>query len=60
MAIAGTNGVQNQIKRTLSQPESIERVRAILEANEDLNRTRLANEVCEEFGFYDPPGQAQL
>src|SRR6202035_225279 len=52
---------QNQIKRALSMPESIEYVRRLLEEEaEDLTRSELAEAVCEEFGFQDPRGQQQL
>ena len=54
--------VQNQIKRALSQPESIEYVRRLLEEEdtEVFTRTELAENVCEEFGFQDTGGQNQL
>lgn len=53
--------VQNQIKRALSRPESIEYVRGLLEEDEEcFTRTELAEVVCEEFGFQDPRGQNQL
>ena len=54
--------VQNQIKRALSKPESIEYVRRLLEEEEAavFTRTGLAEIVCEEFGFQDPRGQDQL
>jgi hypothetical protein len=50
---------QNQIKRTLSEPSSIEYLCDLLERKEIRNRSRLATRVCEQFGFYDPRGQAQ-
>ena len=50
---------QNQIKRTLSEPTSIEYVCNLLESNEILHRSELATQVCEQFVFYDPRGQAQ-
>lgn len=50
---------QNQIKRTLSQPESIEYVRELLEHNEIPQRTKVAERVCEHFGFHDARGHAQ-
>jgi len=53
--------VQNQIKRALSRPESIEYVRGLLEEEEEFfTRSELAEAVCEEFGFQDPRGQNQL
>lgn len=51
---------QNQIKRTLSEPTHIEYVRGLLESNEISNRNKLAKRVCEQFGFHDARGQAQL
>jgi hypothetical protein len=50
---------QNQIKRTLSEPTSIEYVCGLLESNEILHRSELAALVCEQFGFYDARGQEQ-
>jgi len=50
---------QNQIKRALSEPETIEYVRGLLEAEEFFTRTELADFLCEEFGFQDPSGQRQ-
>lgn len=50
---------QNQIKRTLSEPTSIEYIRGLLESNEIRHRNELAAIVCEQFGFYDARGHAQ-
>ena len=50
---------QNQIKRTLSEPTSIEYVCDFLERNDTLNRSGVAARVCEHFGFYDARGQEQ-
>ena len=50
---------QNQIKRTLSQPASIECVRGLLESEQPGHRTELAMRICEEFDFHDARGQAQ-
>ncbi len=50
---------QNQIKRTLSQPASVEYVCGLLAGHEILRRGELAKQVCERFLFYDPRGQAQ-
>ncbi|EKD92720.1 MAG: hypothetical protein ACD_28C00352G0001 [uncultured bacterium] len=49
---------QNQIKKTLKQPEAIKRIREIL-ASSNLNRKELADKVCELFGFFDPNGHKQ-
>ena len=50
---------QNQIKRALSAPESIEYVLQLLEGEESFSRTELADFLCEEFGFQDPRGKNQ-
>jgi len=50
---------QNQIKRTLSEPTSIDYICGLLESNEILHRSELATQVCEQFVFYDARGQAQ-
>ena len=50
---------QNQIKRTLSQPAAIEYVAGLLNANEFVHRSELAEFLCEHFGFYDVRGQEQ-
>ena len=50
---------QNQIKRSLSQPESIEHILNLLDANDNIIRTKLADQLCEHFGFFDPRGDKQ-
>jgi len=50
---------QNQIKRTLSQSDSIEYIRYRLESVGNASRTQLADEFCEHFGFFDPNGNKQ-
>ena len=50
---------QNQIKRKLSQPESIAYVCKILESSNGMKITKLADELCEHFGFYNPRGEKQ-
>ncbi len=50
---------QNQIKRTLSKPASIECVCGLLQRNDILHRSELAEIVCEQFGFYDARGREQ-
>ncbi|GAH70518.1 unnamed protein product, partial [marine sediment metagenome] len=50
---------QNQIKRTLSKPTSIECVCGLLQRNDILHRSELAEIVCEQFGFYDARGREQ-
>ena len=51
---------QNQIKRTLSQPESINYVSELLNTNSFLHRRELAEIVCEQFGFFDTRGEKQI
>jgi hypothetical protein len=51
---------QNQIKRTLSKYSNIEYVCSLLERNEILNRSQLAEAVCEQLGFHDACGKKQL
>ncbi len=50
---------QNQIKRSLAQPTSVEYVQGLLESNEILHRNELAKIICEQFGFHDARGHAQ-
>jgi len=50
---------QNQIKRTLTQPEAIEHINNILDTNDNINRTRLADKLCDYFNFFDPRGNRQ-
>lgn len=50
---------QNQIKRTLSQPEVIEHIRSVLDENGHMNRTMVAERLCERYGFFDTLGSAQ-
>jgi hypothetical protein len=51
--------IQNQIKRTLSQPAAIEFVSRMLKEREFLHRSELADFICEQYGFRDLGGQAQ-
>ncbi len=50
---------QNQIKRTLGQREAIEHVRLVLDGNDVINRTRVADQLCKDFGFFDARGAPQ-
>lgn len=50
---------QSQIRRRLSQPESIERVRQHLVDSPGMHRTELADRLCKEFGFLDARGHPQ-
>jgi len=58
--LGGMDILQNQIKRTLSKPESIACVRELLEGNAHAHRSELAARVCERFDFHDARGRAQL
>ena len=51
--------IQTQIKRTLSQPASVGYVRELLDGNEFLHRSELAEALCEQFEFYDARGELQ-
>jgi hypothetical protein len=51
---------QNQIKRTLSHPESLEYLSELLKNTPFLHRSELAEAVCEQFGFFDTRGDKQL
>lgn len=50
---------QSQIRRRLSQPESIDRVRLHLAERPEVNRSQLADQLCEEFRFVDGLGRLQ-
>jgi len=50
---------QNQIKRTLSQPGAIERINNILDENTNINRSKLADIICDQFNFFNPRGERQ-
>ena len=52
--------IQNQIKRTLSEPSNIEYIRNLLKSKETSHRTDLATRVCEQFEFHDTRGQVQI
>jgi hypothetical protein len=51
---------QNQIKGTLSQPESIAQIQDYLERPQHRGRTQLAQALCEHFNFYDLKGNHQV
>ena len=51
--------LQSQIKRTLSEPQGVSQVRALLRKMPDAHRTALADRVCAEFGFINARGCAQ-
>ena len=50
---------QNQIKRTLTKPESIEKIKSMLDTGGSINRTALADKLCSHFNFFDPSGNKQ-
>jgi hypothetical protein len=50
---------QNQIKRTLSKPTTINYVRKLLQSNRFGNRSALADFLCEKYEFYDGRGKKQ-
>jgi len=43
---------QNQIKRTLTKPESIKKINSILDTDGGINRTALADKLCSHFNFF--------
>ena len=51
---------QHQIKRNLNAPAALERIEAMIREDAELHRTGLAGRVCEEFGFFDARGRAQV
>jgi hypothetical protein len=51
--------VQNQIKRTLSQPDAIKYVGGLLKVNRFVSRRELASFLCERFRFFDACKQTQ-
>jgi hypothetical protein len=50
---------QNQIKRTLSQPEAITCIAGLLKVQNFVHRTELAEFLCSEFNFFDARGRTQ-
>lgn len=52
--------IQNQIKKTLSEPNGIEYIRDLLTNPNFTNRSELAAHICEYFQFYDIRGRSQL
>src|ERR1019366_9013792 len=51
---------QSQIKRTLSTPLAVAYVAGLLDSGEFIHRSELAEFVCEQCGFHDARGHAQL
>lgn len=50
---------QNQVRRTLARGEAIAHIRSVLDGEESLNRTQLADRLCEHYGFIDGRGRLQ-
>jgi hypothetical protein len=50
---------QNEIKRTLKQPASIEVVRGLLAQQDHKSRSAVAESVCRHFGFFDARQRTQ-
>lgn len=50
---------QNQIKRTLAQPENLQYLCGLIGNREHTTKKSLAKAVCDHFGFYDTRGQVQ-
>lgn len=59
MWYAGAVVEQSQIRRRLSEPANIERVRQHLDENPGVHRNELATRLCYEFGFLDGRGRPQ-
>ena len=51
--------VQHQIKRTLSEPQGLQRLRVRMHGADDEHRTALAERVCAQFGFVDARARVQ-
>ncbi len=56
--LSGMN-LQNQIKRTLSKPETLDYVSRLLEERDFFSRSELAGLLCDQLGFHDPGGRPQ-
>ncbi len=52
--------IQNQIKRSLSQPQNVEYIRELLDSKKFVHRSELAGFLCERFDFHDARGKQQL
>ena len=51
---------QNKIKQTLTDPGAIDYIKNILAINTDINRTTLAETLCNRFYFFDFRGKHQI
>lgn len=50
---------QNQVRRTLARGEAIAHICSVLDSEGNLNRTQLADRLCEHYGFIDGRGRLQ-
>lgn len=50
---------RRRIQERFSEPDSVDRVRRLLEDNPGMHRTALADRLCDEFGFVDARGTRQ-
>ena len=50
---------QNQIKRKLTRSEAFEYINSILDTNDNITLSILANKTCDHFNFVDPRGNRQ-
>jgi hypothetical protein len=55
----GSMEKQNQIKRTLTQVKVIEHINKILDTNDTINRSSLADQLCDYYNFFDLRGKRQ-
>ncbi len=51
---------QHQIPRTLTSQSGLKRLQTLMAGQSFATRTQLSRAVCEEFGFYDARGEAQV
>ncbi|MBT3291074.1 MAG: hypothetical protein HN380_27255, partial [Victivallales bacterium] len=51
--------IQNQVKRTLSEPANIALVKQVLAANPELGRTQVADRLCDLLELEDLLGRRQ-
>ena len=51
--------IQNLIKRKLAQPDVLNHIRSRLAVNDGIHRTRMADELCDQYEFYDERGRRQ-
>jgi hypothetical protein len=50
---------QNQVKRTPAGEEAVALIRSVLDGEKSINRTQLADRLCERYGFIDGRGRPQ-